>query len=200
MMDGKQFTQQWIEENKIRDASGRMHVPHGIWTSQARLTVYVAFDDKPGLGRRCWYFFTHQLQQLARDKWHFHEPIRYGSTELSSVQLTGAGYLFSPKEPPSGVSTWIDRVEPIDDGVVTADDHDAAVTVIRQQLLRRSKIAACRRADLAEDREGKDLIVSDPVKRYGADPFAVEVKSRRRHQALVAFFLQVSETNPDRIF
>lgn len=191
--DGKELTRRWIEENNIKDAAGTLHKPHGIWTWKARLVVYVAFDDHRELGRRAWYFFTHRLQTLARSRWTAGAKIKNGSIELSSVDDTGAGYLFPPED-----SGFIDRDEWIPEG--TKDDPNTAVRIVAAQIGARRGIGPIRPATRDEQNDGIDLIVSDPIRRYGVDPLTVEIKSRRRHKRYDTLFLQVSETNPDGIF
>ena len=189
---GREKTERWITMHDVKDGGGTLHRPHGIWTSLARLTVYVCFDGHPTLGRRAFYFFTHRLQRLASSFANARQQPIMGSTSAASVGNTGAGYLFTPHE------SGLDRIEKIS-GTVRDDDPGTAVAVVKEQMAARVKMGPPRNASIDEQYEGVDVIFDDPLARYGEASLMVEVKSRRRHQSQPQLFLQLSETNPDRI-
>lgn len=191
-MDGREKTKQWVNRWSVADGSGRPHAPHGIWTSAARLTVYVCFDNHQQIGGRAFYMFTSSLQQYA-DYFASQAPI-VGSHGEVATSNTGAGYLFDPlgKESPR---VFIDRIEQIPDSSDDSSNH--AVQIVARQLSGRVGIGKCRHATKDEQYSGVDLIVDDPHKRYGLPVIPVEVKSRLAHQRFARLFLQLSETNPE---
>lgn len=173
MITGRGLTKRWI--NDVRDTSGRIHAAHGIWTSRADLTVYVLFDDHPGIGRRAFYFETRHLKRYAFSLWRRRRKI-----SIATARSTGAGYLFAP----SLAGIFLDRVELIPPG--DRDDSRCSCEIVKQQMAARG--VPMRDATMAEQFAGMDLI---------ADIVKIEVKSRQRQHRYDAVFLQVSETNPD---
>jgi hypothetical protein len=182
------MTQEWIERWQVRDSEERLHYPSGILTYEAHVIVYVLFDDNPRVGQRAHYLFVPPLQRWAWAQRN-QKPILATLRPDISVKNTGAGYLAAINE------LYIDRQEVIGDQ--RRDDDGVAVALVVEQLTRRRFV--CRAATVAEQMRGVDVVASDPLRRYGRPTVRFEIKSRTKRQTQDRIFVQVSETNPNRI-
>jgi len=191
--DPREVTEEWIAQHAVVDDRGTPHRPHGIWTCEARLYVWVCFDGHQQIGRRAWYFFTRDLQVAA---WKLSKtdikPIP-GGRDGVKIKQTGMGYLISP------LRERIDRVEPIPE--LARFDSAMAVEIVCDQL--RSRQFEPRLSTPEEQIRSIDIVANDlrgECGRYGENPLTLEVKSRgpgRENQSLL--YLQISETNPDKL-
>lgn len=187
MVRGKEFTEQWIAENDIRDSTERIHAPHGIWTSGSRLWTYVCFDDNPSIGQRAWSFWRKSLKRHAYYSWQAKAKIERGTRLGVSTSDSGAGYLFRPYD-----VGW-DRVDEIS---CVEGDHETGCRIVRELFAKRKGFGEIRRATEVEENLGIDLVCEDTLGQYG--PFhqlLIEVKTRQPYQKSPQLFLQLSETN-----